>query len=461
MKKIVTKTNISLLIIALCAILFYGLFIISNLALNKVPVVHAESSATLKGSSVEDYTVKNVWWSLIDYQIENLIITNKQQPQNYIGEPVDVSEEQNGTLHAYKIDNGNDTYNCVIYANVDKIYAPQLSNRLFSGENGSYELNNLHNVKSIVFENNCFDTSNSTDLYGMFGTLKSITNLDLSCFDTSNAIAFTCMFKNCWNLQSLDISHFNVSQATGISQMFQNCIKLSELNISSKKLSDNPEIYSWDTSNVEVMNSTFAGCASLKEINLSHFNTSKVYDMNGMFGGCCSLEKLNISSFELNALNDSNSFGFLGIGDQLLMTQMGSQLPEGTTLDEYINQNIASSDRQTQSMSEMMLLYRSPKLKEFYTPKVFGEKVIYIPIDNEPLYVNGDTSKSLTTEITSPMNATMYKVTSAEENTILKTLSSETPNTGFLDNQLFTMFFVSIISIASIVVIFKFNKKEC
>ena len=52
-----------------------------------------------------------------------------------------------------------------------------------------------------------------------------------------------------------------------------------------------------DTSNVYNMDSTFAYCSSLTEIDLSGFVTDKVDNMHMMFYGCSSLQSLNLSNF--------------------------------------------------------------------------------------------------------------------------------------------------------------------
>ena len=63
----------------------------------------------------------------------------------------------------------------------------------------------------------------------------------------------------------------------------------------------------FNTENVTDMNSMFAGCSSLTDLNLSKFNTGKVVNIYSMFGFCENLKKLNLSSF-----NEANSLVSLG-----------------------------------------------------------------------------------------------------------------------------------------------------
>ena len=64
---------------------------------------------------------------------------------------------------------------------------------------------------------NTWDTSNITDMNGMFYGCNIITTLDLSSFDTSNVTNMDFMFKNCNNITTAygrtqaDCSKFNAS----------------------------------------------------------------------------------------------------------------------------------------------------------------------------------------------------------------------------------------------------------
>ena len=48
------------------------------------------------------------------------------------------------------------------------------------------------------------------------------------------------------------------------------------------------------------MSYMFAGCSSLKELNLNNFNTNSVTNMRSMFNGCSSLKELNLNNFNTN-----------------------------------------------------------------------------------------------------------------------------------------------------------------
>ena len=72
-----------------------------------------------------------------------------------------------------------------------------------------------------------FNTSNATNMRGMFSGCKSLTSLDLSSFNTSNVTYMQYMFNWCSSLTSIDLSGFNTSNVTDMRYMFYNCSSLN------------------------------------------------------------------------------------------------------------------------------------------------------------------------------------------------------------------------------------------
>ena len=140
-----------------------------------------------------------------------------------------------------------------------------------------------------------FNTSNVTNMYGMFEECSSLTNLNLSNFNTSKVTNMMNMFYRCSSLTNLDLNGFNTSKVTDMSSMFCGCLSLTNLDLSS-----------FNTSNVTNMSSMFDYCRSLTTLDLSSFNTSKVTDMRFMFSSCSSLTTLDLSSF--NTSNVTNMY---------------------------------------------------------------------------------------------------------------------------------------------------------
>ena len=166
---------------------------------------------------------------------------------------------------------------------------------LFQGLKALTTINNLSNL----------NTSNVTDMGGMFQNCEKLTTLDLSSWKTANVTDMGGMFQGCeqlstltldpdkWDtskvtnmsdmfyecktLTSLDLSGWNTSKVTNMSDMFAECNELTTLTLDPDK---------WDTSNVESMAWMFLGCLKLASLDLTGWNTSKVGNMNKMFYYC-------------------------------------------------------------------------------------------------------------------------------------------------------------------------------
>ena len=131
------------------------------------------------------------------------------------------------------------------------------------------------------------DTSNVTDMSGMFYNCNMLTSLDLSSFNTSNVTNMANMFYGCSKLTSLDVGHFDTANVTYMYSMFYGCSALTSLDVSG-----------FDTANVTNMNSMFSNCSKLTSLDVSNFNTAKVTNMQSMFYHCSSLTSLDLSNFD-------------------------------------------------------------------------------------------------------------------------------------------------------------------
>lgn len=112
------------------------------------------------------------------------------------------------------------------------------------------------------------------------------------CFHTDYAESMEYMFAGCYSLKELDVSELQTSRVRNMRCMFQNC-DVAELDVSG-----------FDTSNVEDMGSMFNQCSNLTALDLSSFDTSKVVSMQDMFCLCSSLTRLDISSFQTSNVRD-------------------------------------------------------------------------------------------------------------------------------------------------------------
>ena len=75
---------------------------------------------------------------------------------------------------------------------------------------------------------------------------------------------------------------------------------------------------SFVTSKVYNINSMFAGCSSLRSIDLSTFDTKKVRNMQFLFARCLSLISIDLSSFDTSNINKNENLGGMFIECNLL-----------------------------------------------------------------------------------------------------------------------------------------------
>ena len=93
-------------------------------------------------------------------------------------------------------------------------------------ETESFEGLFYDNGKNFSFDFSHLNTSNVTNMLGIFNGCTSLTSLDLSNFDTSNVISMSNMFSNCNSLISLDLSNFDASNVIQMIDVF-GCYKLN------------------------------------------------------------------------------------------------------------------------------------------------------------------------------------------------------------------------------------------
>ena len=144
---------------------------------------------------------------------------------------------------------------------------------------------------------NFVDTSNVTDMSGMFDSCWYLTSLNLSNWVTSNVTNMRSMFKKCQALRQLDVSGWNTSNVTNMNYMFNECNVLTSLN----------GLSGWDVSKVTSMESMFYYDKELRQLDVSGWNTSNVTNMSGMFSSCTKLASLNLSNWVTSNVTNMRS----------------------------------------------------------------------------------------------------------------------------------------------------------
>ena len=159
-------------------------------------------------------------------------------------------------------------------------------------ENIEYWFDSLTNLTTIENMNN-LDTSNVTDMSGMFDGCSSLTSINLTGLDTSNVTMMNSMFSGCSGLTNIDVTNLDTSNVTDMSSMFYGCSGLTNIDVTNL-----------DTSNVTDMSGMFCGCGGLMSIDLSNLDTGNVIDMSSMFRNCISLTNIDVSGFDVGKVKN-------------------------------------------------------------------------------------------------------------------------------------------------------------
>lgn len=153
-----------------------------------------------------------------------------------------------------------------------------------------FEYNNTSFASGIIL-------STATSAYPIYGNMVDGSTWVVST--PANRINANANSGNMFDghaLTSIDFGdNFNTSNVTNMSGMFWECRGLTSLNLSN-----------FNTSNVTDMSNMFIGCSGLTSLNLSNFNTANVNDMRYMFYNCSKLTSLNLYNFDMSGLTSHN-----------------------------------------------------------------------------------------------------------------------------------------------------------
>lgn len=131
------------------------------------------------------------------------------------------------------------------------------------------------------------DTSNVTDMYGMFEGCINITTIPK--LNTSSCTSMYNMFISCDNLNTIPL--LDTSNVTDMGNMFNNCYQLTTI----------PKL---DTSKVTSMHQTFSTCRKLLTIDITYMCNSNY----GFAYSCYSLTKLIIRNMDTIPTLSGNAF---------------------------------------------------------------------------------------------------------------------------------------------------------
>lgn len=168
---------------------------------------------------------------------------------------------------------------------------------------------------NIVEFSSSFANARPTSTYGWFYGMENLTTINgLNNLNTSEVTNMTGMFLKCKKLTSLDLSGFKTDKVTHMANMFMECEELVSINLGG-----------FSTKNAENLGNMFLGCHKLQEIDLSGFDTSKAQNMKSMFYNCKSLTSLDASNLEINDEAETGQmfYGCSGMKEIWISQSMG------------------------------------------------------------------------------------------------------------------------------------------
>ncbi|WP_168900863.1 BspA family leucine-rich repeat surface protein [Levilactobacillus tujiorum] len=128
------------------------------------------------------------------------------------------------------------------------------------------------------------DTSQVTNMYGMFMGDEELTALDLRTWDVSHVWAMRYLFRRTPKLRTLQVGTWETSSLTWTESMFSEC-GATDLDLRH-----------WDVSQVTDMGNMFYGMRNLSKLDLTGWKTDNVTTMQWMFGEDSQLTDLRLGS---------------------------------------------------------------------------------------------------------------------------------------------------------------------
>ena len=161
-----------------------------------------------------------------------------------------------------------------------------------------------------------WDMTGLSNLDDTFNGLVSLETLNMSGWDLSNCISLNRTFKDCSSLTGINISEMGLSDSlTSMSETFAGCTSFSRIDFSGftfKNVTDVSGLLNMgsrsssltkvtfdddtDTTSITNMSNMFAGCDSIKTLDLTKFNTASVTNFEGMFNNMPNVETITVST---------------------------------------------------------------------------------------------------------------------------------------------------------------------
>lgn len=201
----------------------------------------------------------------------------------------------------YKLEFNNiNTYHGTSYTCTYKLDLSDLDTSNITDMNGMFSgCTNLTDVNVADW-----DTSKVTNMEWQFLWCNSLSNLDVSRWNTSNVTSTNRMFEDCFMLSNIDVSRWNTSKMNNVSGMFNRCKSLTSLDLSGWDTSSISEVFDYNNGGTGL----FKDCENLVDLKLpKNFITSKVTNISDMFNGCKKLTSLDLSGWDTSNITQMDN----------------------------------------------------------------------------------------------------------------------------------------------------------
>ena len=133
-------------------------------------------------------------------------------------------------------------------------------------------------IKQDIYDFNCINTSEITDMSYLFKNLYNIkikdNDFDVSGWDISNVKDMASMFCGCKNFEGNGLENWDVSNVTNMSDMFNDCNKFD------------CDLSKWNVSKLKYASYMFYNCKSFKGKGLENWDANNIKNMQFMFYNC-------------------------------------------------------------------------------------------------------------------------------------------------------------------------------
>ncbi|MBE5812556.1 MAG: BspA family leucine-rich repeat surface protein [Clostridiales bacterium] len=179
------------------------------------PATHTRTGTVTykKTTNVPMLKAGSTWYngSSGKYSVSSIRIQDSPDPGTWNGDEWDIDVDNTGSIKCYELHEGSTTTLIITGNGSGRIRLNPDSSNMFSG------FTCLTSISGLDYLN----TSEVTNMSGMFASCQVLDFLDLGNFNTSRVTNMSSMFANCYYLNDVDLSMLDTSKVTDMCNMFE------------------------------------------------------------------------------------------------------------------------------------------------------------------------------------------------------------------------------------------------